>query len=92
MTLRREKTIEFNVETSFGILIRTILRHSGNFDDESFRRWYTKLLILLGIIMAWRLDFKLSWDYYAKWNKSDEKGQKPYNVTHMLNIKQKVTN
>ena len=29
---------------------------------------------------------------YAKWNKSDAKGQKAYDFDHMWDIKQKATN
>lgn len=32
------------------------------------------------------------WDYNAKWNKSNEKGQEPYGFKHMWHIKQQVTN
>ena len=31
-------------------------------------------------------------EYHAKWNKSDSKGQEPYDFTHMRDIKQKATN
>lgn len=31
-----------------------------------------------------------SWEDHAKWNNSDEKGQKPYGFTHMCDIKQKT--
>ena len=33
-----------------------------------------------------------SWEYHAKWNKSDRKEQEPYDFIHMCNIKQKETN
>ena len=33
-----------------------------------------------------------SWEYHAKWNKSDRKSQKPYDYTHMWDIKLKATN
>ena len=32
-----------------------------------------------------------SWEYHTKWNKSDGKGQKPYDFIHMWDIKQKAT-
>ena len=31
-----------------------------------------------------------SWGYHAKWSKSD-KGQEPYDFTHMWDMKQKAT-
>ena len=33
-----------------------------------------------------------SWDYHAKWNKSDIKSWEPYDITHMWDIKLKATN
>lgn len=32
-----------------------------------------------------------SWEYHAKWNKSDAKGQKPYDFTDTWKIQQKTT-
>lgn len=32
-----------------------------------------------------------SWKYYAKWDKSDGKGQEPYAFTQMWDVKQKAT-
>lgn len=42
-----------------------------------------------------KLPFAATWidlEYDAKWNKSDEKGQEPYDFIHMWYIKQKTTN
>ena len=33
-----------------------------------------------------------SWEYHAKWNKSDRKSQEPYDFTLMWDIKLKATN
>ena len=33
-----------------------------------------------------------SWDYHAKWNKSDRKCWEPYDFTHMQHITLKATN
>ena len=32
-----------------------------------------------------------SWEYHAKWNKSDGKGEKLYDFSHMWDIKQEAT-
>ena len=58
-----------------------IRTHNGKL--PSHKKWWT-------ITICNNVDG--SWEYHAKWNKSDGKKQEPHDFTHMWNVKQKATN